>query len=454
MERLEARVAELEAQLGRHSGNSSKPPSSDTLAQRAQQVASKAKRGSGRRPGKQPGSEGRHLARAEEPDVFIYHAPSLCQSCGEALGDAEVAGVESRQVFDIPEVKVTVTEHISERRRCGCGAVTGAAFPPEATAPTCWGPGVRALGSYLLVRQHLPVGRTAELMSDVLGAPVSTGFLSGLPAEAGQGLEGFLADLGDRLGTEEVLHVDETGARISGQRWWFHTASTKRLTLLGCHRRRGREAVDSIGVLPRFFGVAVHDRWKPYLSYDCRHAFCGAHLLRDLADVSEVASQEPWTGAMAKLLVNAKSRVETALAAGKGGLSHRQYRYIVTRYRRILVAAFAANPDPEPGGSRNPLERASFNLAVAFRDHEGEVLRFAFDPRVPFDNNQAERDLRMVKLQQKISGCFRSPEGAQSFAAVRSYIETGRKHGQNPLGLLTQLFTGNPWSIPSAVASA
>jgi transposase len=455
IEGLEARIAELERRLGRNSGNSSLPPSRDDEAGRdARAARRRAQREAGkRRPGKQPGDPGAHLARVADPDRVVRHSPVSCRGCGADLAGAPVSGMECRQVFDLPERRREVTEHQAERRRCGCGCDTTAAFPPEAVAPACWGPRVRAYAVYLLVRQHLPIERTAEVLADLLGAPVSTGWLAGLTGQAADGLAEFCDDLADRVADADVVHADETGARVAGVKWWFHVACTAMFTFLAVHRRRGVEATDAFGVLPRVRGTLVHDRWAPYWRYrNARHAICGAHVLRDLAAVAEVASQAPWADAMAGLLVEAKRRADAAAAAGEVTLPRGQRAALRTRYNRILADAFAANPDPPSGRKRNALQRASYNLAVALRDHADEVLRFTVDLRVPFDNNQAERDLRMVKLQQKISGTFRTEAGARRFATVRSYIETGRKHNQNPLDLLIQLFNGNPWTIPSPTA--
>ncbi|MGH3952073.1 MAG: IS66 family transposase [Pseudonocardiaceae bacterium] len=454
--RLEARVAELERERGRNSENSSLPPSRDDAEARAARAARRqAKREKGKRaPGKQPGDPGAHLARVADPDHVVHYAPARCRGCGSGLGAAEVCGTERRQVFDLPERRREVTEHVAERRRCGCGCETQASFPREATAPAVWGPRVRAYALYLMNRQLIPVERTAEILADLLGAPVSTGWLAGLAAEAADGLEAFADDLGDHLANQDVVHVDETGARVAGVKWWFHVACTALFTFLGVHRRRGVEATDHFGVLPRVRGTLVHDRWAPYWRYtEAAHAICNAHILRDLAGVAEVASQQPWADAMAALLVEAKRKAEAAAAAGLDAMPRGQRAAVRARYNRVVTDAFAANPAPSSDRTRNALERASYNLAVALRDHAGEILLFTADLRVPFDNNQAERDLRMAKLQQKISGTFRTEHGARRFAVVRSYIETGRKHGHNPIDLLIALFNGTPWTIPSAAST-
>lgn len=459
IEHLEARVAELERQIGRHSGNSSLPPSRDAQEQREsraerRRAAREAQKEAKRRQGKQPGAPGAHLAQVPDPDRVVVHAPGECRGCGADLADAPVEDVERRQVFDLPEQRREVTEHRVERRRCICGCRTTAAFPAEARAPTCWGPRVRAYAIYLLVRQHLPVERTAELLADMLGAPVSTGWLATLPKEGAERLSGFMDDLADRVADSDVVHADETGTRVAGAKWWFHVACTVLLTYLAVHRRRGHVAIDEFGVLPRVRGVLVHDRLATYWRYgNARHAVCNAHLVRDLASVTEVASEAPWADAMTALLLDAKRRCEAAAAAGLDALPPGQRAAIRARYNRIVADAFAVNPEPASGRKRNTLEKASYNLAVAFRVHATEILRFTTDLRIPFTNNEAERDLRMAKLQQKISGTFRSEGGAQRFATIRSYVETGRKHGHNPLDLLIQLFNGNPWMIPSPAAT-
>jgi transposase len=358
-------------------------------------------------------------------------------------------GVEIRQVFDIPDPQLVVAEHRVERRRCTCGIASSGAFPREATAPACWGPRVRALATYLMVRQHLPVARTAELLEAVLGAPVSTGWLAGLPAQAADGLDGFIADLKARLCSAPLLHVDETGGRTSGVREWIHVASTPLLTLLDCHERRGVEATDAIGVLPGFRGVAMHDRWGPYWRNGCTHSVCGAHLLRDLAGVAEIGSQTRWAEAMARLLLDAKDQAEQARNAGAPTVGEATREEIRRRFDEIVAEGMAANPTPIRWSGRTVSERKGYNLAVALRDHKDEALRYLDDTSLPFDNNQAERDLRMVKLQQKVSGCFRTHLGARRFCAVRSYVSTAQKHGVRALDVLVQLFAGEPWKIPS-----
>ena len=452
--RLESRIVELERLLGKHSGNSSLPPSTDSQAQR-QARPKPAKRVKGqRRQGKQPGAPGAHLQRVANPDRVVNHVPAACRGCGADLADANVVGTESRQVFDLPERRAEVADHRAQKRRCACGCETTAEFPSEATAPACWGPKVRAVAVYLMVRHHLPIARVAEILSDLLGAPVSTGWLAGLTGEAAEDLGPFIAGLKDRLAEEPVAHADETGCRVAGVKQWFHVVSTVLLTYLAVHAKRGNKATDDMGILGRFGGVLVHDRWAPYWTYSrIRHAICNAHILRDLAAIAEVDRYKPWADAMAGLLVDAKRRCDRAREQGRAQLPRGQRQFVRAHYDALVADFFTGHPSPAEGWPKGSYGRDAHNLAVALRDHRHEVLRFVADLAVPFDNNQGERDLRMAKLQQKVSGSFRTDHGARRFATVRSYIETGRKHGLNPLDLLAQLFNGQPWTVPAAATA-
>jgi transposase len=327
---LEAELEKLRREMGRDSSNSGKPPSSDTVTERAaqgeqrlsraerrRQAREKAKKFMAervkRRPGKQPGTTGAALARVARPDYSVAHVPEQCRACGQSLESAEVVGTESRQVFDLPALRLEVTDHQIQSRRCGCGALTKAVFPKQASAPACYGPVVRATAVYLMVGQHLPVARAAAVLSQVCGAPVSTGWLAGLSSEAAAGLGPFLAELRAQLAAEDVLHADETGSRISGARYWFHVACNGLLTLLDCHEKRGVDALKDMAVLPFFSGVLVSDGWKPYWSIEgIEHALCCAHLLRDLASLSSSARHRAWADDMADLLVEAKNAVQGA----------------------------------------------------------------------------------------------------------------------------------------------
>jgi transposase len=467
LEALEAELEKLRREEARNSSNSGKPPSSDSLAEKAKQAEERLSRAERRRlarekakkfmkervrrrPGKQPGAAGATLAKLDRPDRTVLHAPARCHSCGESLEGAELTGAEVRQVFDLPERRLEVTEHRAEARRCSCGATTKASFPDEAKGPACYGPVMRATAVYLMVGQHVPVARAAELLSQVCGAPVSTGWLAGLAAEAAEGLSPFLSELRAQLIAADVLHADETGSRVSGARHWFHVACTGLLTLLDCHQKRGKEAFADMAVLPFFSGVLITDGWKPYWSVDgIEHALCCAHLLRDLASLTGSIAHRDWANEMADLLVEVKDAVEQALSEGRSGLSPGPLKAYRARYTKLVGRGPAAVPSRHRPGS---VHRDAYNLLCRLRDQHREVQRYWSDPAVSFDNNQGERDLRMAKLHDKISGCFRTLASARAFCAVRSYLQTARKHGLGGLEVLVQLFKDDPWLPPRALS--
>jgi len=439
---LRRRVADLEERLGRTPRNSSMPPSAE-LFTKPPAPSRAERRAAGRKQGKQPGAPGKHLAQVADPDVVVTHAPEACSSCGSGLEDAEVVDVESRQVFDLPEIRLFVTEHMAERRRCSCGATTKASFPPVATAPACYGPGIRALAAYLAVHQHLPADRMAQLFADVLGAPVSVGALAQMVTEAAEATGPFLDATRALLRDAPAVHFDETGARAVGRLHWVHSASTALLTYIDCHKKRGRAAMDDLGVIGQMSGVALHDGWKPYRHYDVAHALCNPHHLRELLAVG-VRWDQGWANDLADLLREAKHTVESARADGADHLDAATLHSIRVRYGQLVAKGLAANPAPTIG-KRAGYEKKAFNLLRRLDTQRADVLRFTVDFAVPFDNNQAERDIRMVKLQQKISGSWRTLAGAKHFCAIRSYVSTMRKHDADILAGLRLLFEGQVW---------
>jgi transposase len=439
---LSQRIADLEEQLGRNPRNSSMPPSAEAFSKppvpnRAERRAAK------RRPGKQPGTEGKHLAQVEDPDEIALHSPTECSGCGEKLDDAEIVGIERRQVFELPPIRPFVTEHRMERRRCTCGCETKALPPTEAIAPACYGPGVRAVAAYLAIYQHLPYDRMAQLFHDVLGIDVSVGALTSMVAEAGGALGLFTEVIRDLLIDAPAVHFDETGARVEGSLHWVHVACSTLYTLIDCHKKRGTIAMDAMGVIAKMQGTAVHDGWKPYRSYDVLHQLCNAHHARELEAVA-VGWDQGWADEMIGLLAEAKEAVESARATGVDHLDATTLHSIRVRYGMLIQKGWAANPDPEVG-KRAGYERKAFNLLTRLDTQRADVLRFSTDFTVSWDNNQAERDVRMVKLQQKISGTWRTLDGARSYCAIRSYISTMKKHGQPVLAGLRLLFEGGVW---------
>jgi hypothetical protein len=311
---------------------------------------------------------------------------------------------------------------------------------------------VRAAIVYLTVVHHLPVARAGEVLSDLVGAPVASGTVAGVVGEAATKLAPTVEVIGQMLAASNVVCFDETGARVAGSLHWVHSASTGRLTHYSVHKRRGRQAMDAAGILPIFGGVAVHDCWSPYRNYDIDHALCAAHLLRELTAAAETGRQH-WAATMSKVLLDGLDAADAARAAGRDRIEAAVLAAIVARYEAAIAAGHAANPPPAKSGRRGRTKKSKpANLLERLDVHRDDVLRFTVDLDVPFTNNLAERDIRMTKLQQKISGCWRTLAGAQAFASTRSYISTARKHDVNVLDALRQAFDGNPWTPPAAPA--
>ena len=435
----DAEIAELKRQLGASSRNSSKPPSSDGL----DKPAPKSLRGrSERKPGGQPGREGRTLRQVERPDEVVVHEPGACTGCGGTLtGEDRPAGVLRRQVFDIPKSTVRVVEHRLLARRCVCGTVTQAPAPAGVSAPAQYGPHAAAIAVYLVLGQHLPVARTAALLAELFGTPMSVGTVAAWTSRAAAGLEPFTAAARRALGGAELVHLDETGLRVAGRLHWLHVASSARFTGLFCHRRRGKEAIDAAGVLPGFTGIAGHDAFTSYSRYPtATHALCNAHLLRELIAVVDHHDAHPPSGADTPAGWCWAAQVIDALLAlkaitGTGALPGPD---VLATSRRLIVSAALIGASAR-GGPPGAVGRRHRALARRIRRRLDEYLRFASDLRVPFDNNLAERDIRMAKIKQKVSGCLRTLAGAQDFAAMRSYLSTVVQHGRRPFDVLTEL---------------
>jgi transposase len=444
----DARIAELERQLAASSRNSSKPPSSDGL----DKPAPKSLRGrSGRKPGGQPGRSGRTLRQVERPDEVIVHEPGACADCGNALSvEGRPVRIVRRQVFDIPQITVRVVEHRLVSRRCACGVVTAAAGPAGVGAPVQYGAHAAAIAVYLCLGQHLPVERTAGLLAELFGTPMAAGTVAAWTTRAAAGLAPFTAAARTALTSAELVHADETGLRVAGRLHWLHVASSTRFTALFCHRQRGKEAIDAAGVLPHCTGTLVHDAFAPYARYrSATHALCNAHLLRELIAVVDHHVAHPpagadtpagwcWATQVIDALLALKAITDTGVLPSPEAL---------TVHRRLIISAalIGACADIGPPGAVGRRHRA---LARRIRRRLEDYLLFATDLRVPFDNNQAERDIRMAKIKQKVSGCLRTLAGAQDFAAMRSYLSTATKHGRRPFDVLTELTSGNVW-IPA-----
>jgi transposase len=438
IEVLTRRVGELEALLRKDSRTSSKPPSSDGPVKAPPRSRREP---SGRPPGKQPGEAGFTLRRVERPGRVVIHTPEACDGCGTSLQRAPVSSVEARQVFDLPEIGLEAVEHRLEHRRCRCGVTTMAPAPAGVGGPVQYGPRVRAIGAYLVGYQHLPYERACETLTDLLGVGMSVGTLTSALTRTGDALGPFLDAVRDRIAAAQVAHFDETSLRVAGAGAWVHSASTETLSLFHVHAARGHDAIAEAGVLPVFTGVAVHDGYTPYRRYGTAHQLCNAHHLRELAGILDVDPTQTWAQDMIRLLGEIHDTARSARTAGADALTDRLLGVYRGRYRQIITAGQAANPSPPGYGARSP----ATNLLARLGGFATDVLRFAHDLRVPFDNNLAERDIRMVKLRQKISGGLRTWHGAHTFCKIRSYLSTTRKHGINALDALTQLHNGHTW---------
>lgn len=437
------RVQQLEAQLAKDSHNSSKPPASDGLARKTKSL----RRRSGKKAGGQLGHRGETLHLAATPDTVLEHRPTVCAGCQASLEDAEVVGRERRQVCELPQLRLVVHEHRALHVRCpSCHSITAGGFPPEASSRAQYGPRLRAFAVYLGEQQLVPYGRVQELLADLLGARLSLGTLVAWVQQGAATLKPVEVQTKAALVRAAVLHSDETGVRQAGHLAWAHVASTSRLTHYAVHAKRGSEATDAIGILPSYRGVSVHDGWKPYRSHTgCRHALCNIHHLRELTFLEE-QYQQAWAGDLKRLLREMKAATERARIQGWARLPTVERDSFVACYQELLATGLAANPPPARGPRRRGRikQTPARNLLERLLLGQEQVLAFLDDLTIPFDNNQAERDLRMLKVQQKVSGCFRSSAGAAAFAQIRGYLSTLRKQGVALLAALEMTFVGQP----------
>jgi len=442
LEKTLGRVAELEARLKQSSSNSSKPPSSDGLAKPSPKSL---RTRSGQGPGRPKGQDGVTLQRFADAEV-VRHVPAVCGGCGDSLAGADEVDMFWRQVVDVPPVKPQVTEHQMITLACRCGHRTTAGAPPGVVAPVSYGSRLAGIGVYLLHGQFLSVSRTAAAVKDLFGIPVAAGTVAGWVRRTALGIiDRVLPVIAGRIIDAPVANFDETGMRVAGRLAWLHSASTPTDVLLAVHTKRGTKAMDAIGVLPKFTGVAVHDAWAPYDTYtNMIHALCNAHALRELIYVTDTATGEVADHAEQAVLALRRLNRLTADAHAAGQTPDAEK---VAFYLHVLRSAVVLGCQATAART-SKLERKYHALFVRLRDRRDDYLRFVTDPAVPFDNNRAERTIRMPKLRVKVSGSMRTTTGAEHFAAIRSYTATATRQGIDTLDALIQAATGNPW-IPT-----
>jgi transposase len=439
---LEARIAELEKRLGKNSSNSSKPPSSDGL----KRTHSLRTNSSGRKPGGQPGHPGHRLQPSATPDVVIAIPLERCPQCQSDLSEQPVQSKEARQVFELPPIQLRVTEHRAARKHCPqCERRFTAEFPAGVLAPTQYGPRMHAVMSYLQAWQLLPHQRTAQVCEDLFGHRPSAGSIVRSVMKSAAQMTPTVAHIATALSQAPVLHADETGIRCAGKTHWLHVASTKAHTHYSHSSKRGMEGLRTGGVLPEYRGQLMHDFWGPYDKLEhCKHLRCNAHLLRELKACAQDGHK--WAGELAATLVAMKQTRDEALQHGTPQVVKRRREEHEARYDRWIAKGLQAHPlvKKERVKQGRAKQSTEHNLLMRLKEKKAEVLGFLRQIDLPFDNNQAERDLRMMKVQQKVSGCFRSEAGAKAFCVHRSYLATVRKQGMNIIDSIRNAVLGTP----------
>jgi transposase len=426
---LKKRLEKLESLLKKNSHNSSKPPSSDT---RKEIKNSRTK--SGRGPGGQKGHKGTTLRLQENPDKVIRHNIKNCQKCGKDLKGSEVIKLKRRQVIDIPPIEVKVEEHQTETIRCSCcGKINESKFPKGITNTAQYGERIKSIITYLWTKDQTPYDRISETIKDVFNIKMSVGTINNIIREASDKAEKVREVIKLHIKEAKVLNADETGLRVNKENYWQHVVSNEKLTYYAIHKNRGRTAIDEIGVLPEYGGVCVHDGLASYKKYNCRHALCNAHHLRELAYIAEELHQK-WAKKFIDLLLDMKRDVEISKSKNLTQIDDEKITKYLIKYSALIRSGYRE-------AEKSKKERkTAINLLDRLKKWKKEVILFAIDFSVPFDNNLAERDLRMMKLKQKISGCFRSVQGAMDFSNLRSVIASAKKQNINRFEVIYNLF--------------
>ena len=443
---LNQTIQELKEQLNKNSKNSSKPPSSDGFKRPAPKSLRKP---SGKKVGGQKGHQGTFLSVLSDPDKIVKHMPSTCEGCPHykmCKGTACVA--EKRHVIDAV-VTVNVVEHqLLEIPICMLhGDTRKGNFPNDVKATVQYGENLQALSVALNTVGAVSVKRTHEILSGVFNIPLATGTISNMVKRCANAVSETVNRIKQKVANSGLGHFDETGTRVDKKLWWVHDASNCEFTYLDISPKRGYLGMEQCGVLPLFHGIAMHDCWASYWSYeDCQHAVCCAHLLRELTGIAENHPEQKWASAFIDLLTEMKKVKDKAVEAGKETLSYYHYHKFDKRYDELIKQAREENPLPVTTEKKRGRKKKGKILALVDRldNYKVSVCLFIHNFMVPFDNNQAERDLRMIKVKTKVSGCFRSEEGARDYLKIMSYIGTAHKQGHNAYDAIRKAISGCP----------
>jgi len=433
--------------INKDSTNSSKPPSTDNNFKEKAESPLKGKR----KRGGQKGSSTTNLSKVDNPDAVEVLEPITCKNCNHNLNGVAVKSISTKQEFDIPKISMRVKEFQQHSKICPCcNTINKPEFPEHLKASVQYGVNIKTFIAYLNTYQMIPYDRITELVKDFTSHSISNGTINNMLKTFYKNLESYEANIKQLLLKSNVIHVDETSTQVSNKLHWTHTVSTSLITYYMIHKKRGKEAIDAMGILPSYSGIAVHDHWQAYNNYDCDHSFCNAHLLRELTAVIQNEDQK-WAKDMHLLLTNMnkytyKLKANTKTAPSKGKLKH-----FFSQYREICSTALKFYPPPiQSHTKRRPKQSKSKNLLDRFIKYKKETLRFFIDLRVPFTNNLAERDLRMIKVKEKISGCFASLKGAQMFNRIRGFISTVKKNKQSVFESLRNAIRGEVY-VPEIV---
>lgn len=453
IESLNKQIQEQQEKLNKNSRNSSKPPSSDGLTKPS---PTSLRQKTGKKRGGQAGHDGTCLSTLCDPDEVEQHMPAACQGCPhyeQCKGTACLA--EARSIIDAV-VTVTITEHQAMSVICPlCGQTLHGEFPVNVRGPIQYGENLQALTVSLNTAGALSINRIHEILGNVFDIPLSTGAISNIVHRFAEKISGPVASIAEKLKTVALSHFDETGTRVDGKTWWVHSASNALYTYLDIDRKRGAAGMDAIGILPVFSGIAVHDCWAPYWKYPAlEHAICNAHITRELLGIMENHPEQKWASDFKLLLEEMKRIRDRAAERGKDALSSYYYRKFSRRYDEIIAVGLKQNPIPEATGKKRgrPKRGKIRALIERLQKQKNAVCLFIHNFAVPFTNNQAERDIRNVKVKTKVSGCFRTEQGARDYLKIMSYIGTAKKNHVNVHEAIRQAIVGDiQWLVACGI---